>query len=239
MRRSAIALLAGALTFCYGCGSDPHKLKITEQNKGSFMESIKDSKGLTVEENRLLIAYEIRNVTGRAFGGNETNVVGKTVAQVIQEERQLEEKQKKEQVEQNRLAEEAAAKEQARAAELRKAVNLSVYDKSFQAADPTEGSYQDYIVIRCAYENTSGKNIRAFKGKLHFTDLFGGEIYQSGLTISDPIEAGQKATWAGTIKYNQFLDNDVRLKNAALRDMKAEWLPSSIIFTDGTRIGDE
>src|SRR2546426_12435831 len=30
-----------------------------------------------------------------------------------------------------------------------------------------------------------------------------------------------------------------RSKNAALRDMKAEWLPSSIIFTDGTRIGDE
>ncbi len=234
-----VLLIAAVVAFSFACSKDPHKLKITEQNRDSFMESIKDTKGLTADEVRMLMAYQMRSATQKAFGGTPDSVLGKTLGDIITQERKFEEKEKKEGEEQKRLAAEAAAKEQRRAEELRKALNLSVYDKSFRASDPSAGSYEDYIIIKCAYENTSGKDIRAFKGKLRFADLFGSEIFESGLTISDPVGAGQKATWVGTIKYNQFIDQDVRLKNTLLKDMKAEWLPSSIIFADGTKIGEE
>jgi hypothetical protein len=232
-------LLTAALAFTLACAKDPHKLSITEQNKDNFMDSIKDSKRLTVDETRLLFAYQMRNAAAKAFGGTQKSMVGKTVGDLIDEERQFEDKAKKDQEEQKRLADEAKAKEEASAAELRKTVNLSVYKKSFRSADPTAGSYEDYIVIKCAYENTSGKDIRAFRGKLRFADLFGSEIYESGLTISDPIKAGAKATWSGSIKYNQFLDADVKLKNADLKDMKVEWVPLSVIFADGTKTGED
>jgi hypothetical protein len=228
-----------ALIACPACTRDPHKLKVTEENKDSFMESIKDSKAFTVDEVRMLIAYQVRHTVAGAFGADKSTTVGKTLGQVIDEERQFEEKQKKEVQNQEHLANEARAKEEAQAAELRKAINLSVYGKSFRGSDPMESSYDDYVVFKCAYENTSGRDIRAFKGKLRFTDLFGSKIYMTGLTISDPIKAGTKATWVGSIKYNQFLDADVKLRNTDLNDMKVEWLPTSVIFTDGTQIGEQ
>jgi hypothetical protein len=181
----------------------------------------------------------MRYAAAKAFGGTEKSMVGKTVGDLISEERQFEEKAKKDEEQQKRLADEAKGKEEVQATQLRKTVNLSVYAKSFQPSDAMAGSFNDYVVIKCAYENTSGKDIRAFRGKLRFTDLFGREIYQSGLTISDPIKAGVKATWTGTIKYNQFEDDDVKFKNTDLQDMKVEWLPSSVIFADGTRLGEQ
>lgn len=239
MRPIRAGLLMVALVFTMACAKDPHKLKITEQNKNNFMDSIKDSKQLTVEETRLLLGYQIRNAAAQAFGGRPESMVGKTVGDLINEQRQFEEGAKKDAKGQKRLAEEAKAKEETAAAELRKTVNLSVYDKSYRPADPEAGSYQDYVVIKCAYENTSGKDIRAFRGKLRFADLFGSEIYQSGLTISDPIKAGAKATWIGSIKYNRFIDEDVKLRNTDLKDMRVEWLPLSVIFADGSKIGQE
>jgi hypothetical protein len=61
--------VALAFLFLQACTKDPHKVRITEKNKDSFMEEIKDMKGLTVEEVRLLIAYQIRGGFSKAFGG--------------------------------------------------------------------------------------------------------------------------------------------------------------------------
>jgi len=221
------------------CARDLRTLRITEQNENSFMDSIQDSKQLTVGETRRLLAYQMRNGAAWALGGSPPSIVGKTVGDLISEERQFEEGAKKDAEVSGRLADEAKAREEAAAVELRKTVNLSVYQKSYRPADPDAGSYEDYVVIKCAYENTSGKDIRAFTGKLRFTDLFGSEIYQSGLTISDPIRTGAKTTWVGSIKYNQFVDEDVRLRNTDLKDMRVEWLPQAVIFADGSKIGQE
>jgi hypothetical protein len=119
-----------------------------------------------------------------------------------------------------------------------KAIRLSVIDKGFIDADPSASRYQGLMTFECSYENTSEKDIRAFTGDIVFQDLFGKEIFRSSITISDPIQAGQRATWAGTVKYNQFMDSHQRLRATELRDMNVVWLPSSIIFSDGTRIGN-
>jgi hypothetical protein len=238
-KRSIAAIISVLLSLgVFACSRDAHKLKITQQNKDSFMQSIRDSKSLTVDEVRMLIAYRMRNAASQALGGKDDTMVGKTVGQIIDEERQFEARAKQEENRQEHLAAEAKAQEEARAAELRKAIGLTVYDKSFKASDPDNGQYEDKLVIKCAYENTSGKDIRAFKGKIRFTDLFGSQIYESSLTVSDPIKAGKKATWTGYINYNQFLNQEVQLRNTQLKDMRVVWLPSSIIFADGTVLGD-
>ena len=100
------------------------------------------------------------------------------------------------------------------------------------------GRYQDYITIKCAYQNISQKDIRAFTGRIRFTDLFDKLIFESGLTISNPIKAGQKATWTGTVDYNQFIDSHQSLRNANLEDMKVIWIPKTIICADGTKVGE-
>ena len=39
------------------------------------------------------------------------------------------------------------------------------------------------------------------------------------------------------IEYNQFLNPHQQLRNTELKDMKVVWMPESVIFTDGSKIG--
>jgi hypothetical protein len=229
LRRFALLIVVPLLS----CAPDPKKVQVTEQNKDKLLEEMKDMKGLTVDETRMLIAYGMRQGLGKAFGAAPPSMVGKTVGDIIADQRSFETDAKKRQEQEASLAAEAKAKEEARAAELRKALSLTVFKKGFE-----EASYQEYITLKCAYENTSGKDIRAFAGRVRFTDLFGKPIYDSGLTISDPIKAGAKATWDGSIRYNQFNAEQSNFRNTDLKDMKIEWVPNSILFEDGTRIGE-
>jgi hypothetical protein len=121
---------------------------------------------------------------------------------------------------------------------LRKAIALSVVEKGFIPSDPSANRYQDLINISCSYSNGSEKDIRAFTGTVVFQDLFGKEIFRANITISDPIVVGQQSTWVGTIKYNQFMDAHQRIRNAELKDLTVVWVPASILFADGTRIGE-
>jgi Sec-independent protein translocase protein TatA len=231
MKIVAIACAAILLT---SCGKDPRQVRITEKNRDTFLKDIKDMKGLTVEEANLLMAAQITDGMRKAFGGEERKVVGKTVGELLVELKKDAADQEAESKKQERLATEARAKEQARMSELRKAITLTVVSKGFEKAE-----YEEYITIKVAYENTSGKDIRAFQGKIQFTDLFGKEIYESGLTISDSVKAGEKKIWNGNIKYNQFMDSEKALRIGELSDMKVVWKPSGILFVDGTKVGEE
>ncbi len=227
------------LVLCLGaCSKDPRTIRVTEANKGSLVDEIKDLKGLTVDESRLLFAFLVRHDLAAGLGQTPPSLVGKSIGDLIADQRMFEADAKKREADQARLAAEAKAKEEARAAELRQAINLTVFQKGFLESDPMAGRYQDYITIKCAYENTSQKDIRAFNGTVRFTDLFGKLVFESGLTISDPIKAGAKATWTGSIEYNQFTESHRSLKNADLKDMNVVWIPKSIIFADGSRVGE-
>ena len=218
---------------------NPKAVRVTEQNKGTFLEQMKDLKGLTVEEAGLLQAAVLQAGVAEALGKKENPLVGKTVGEIIADQRAIAEKTAREEAEQARLAAEAKAKADALAEQLRGALQLTVFDKGFLPSDYTRNRYQDYITIKVAYENKSGKNIRAFTGSIQFTDLFGKEIFESGLTVSDPVAAGARSTWEGTIEYNQFRDQHQALRNASLADMKVVWKPSQILFEDGTSVGGD
>jgi len=122
--------------------------------------------------------------------------------------------------------------------ELRKIITLAVVEKSFVSADSQSRRYQALLTLKCSYQNASERDIRAFTGTIIFQDLFGKEIYRVSVTISDPIKAGQQSTWNGTVNYNQFVEAQQRFRAAELRDMQVVWAPASIIFADGTRIGE-
>jgi hypothetical protein len=232
-----IAALLFSLLFAMACTSNPHSLKITDANKDSFMDQLKDSKGLTVEEIGLLASSQIRRGAVKAFGGSDASIVGKTVGDLISEERKLQADAKIKEEEQKKLAAEAKAKADALTAQLRNAITLTVFDKAFTPADPMNGRFDSFITLKCVYENKSDKDIRAFRGRVKFTDLFGKEIFTTNMTISDPVGAGQKANWSGAIKYNQFMTNQQNLRNAEMANMKIVWLPDSVLFADGTSLG--
>lgn len=235
-RFTVIAILTVALS---GCGQNPLDLTITEENQDSIMEELEDAK-LTVEEFELLATAQIRRgLVNGFFGGGAPSFIGKTLGEVIEQERTFRTEADTLEAEKDRLALEAKAEADALVAELRGALALTIFDKGFVPSDFRAGRRDDNVTIPAAYENTSGKDIRAFRGAVQFADLFGEEIYTMNLTISDPIAVGEKATWAGQIDYNEFRDDHQALHNKDLDDMNIVWRPASIIFADGTTIGEQ
>ena len=233
-RLIAIAILAGTIS---ACEQDPRNLTITEENQDSFMEELTDAT-LTVEEIGLLTAAQMRRAFATGLGAEGPVFIGKTVGDVIEEERTFRAAANARQAEEDRLAAEAKAAADALVAELRQAITLTIFDKGFRPSDALNGRFEDLILIQAAYENTSGKDIRAFRGSVQFADLFGTEIYTTNFTISNPIAAGANTTWSGQIRYNQFMADQQALRNTDLEDMNIEWRPASILFADGTTIGE-
>src|SRR4051812_7150025 len=87
--RVRASMLVAVFAVTLGCSSDPHKLKITEANKETFLKDIKDSKGLTVEEVGLLMSFQMRNGMAGALGGRAESPVGKTIGEIIEAERKI------------------------------------------------------------------------------------------------------------------------------------------------------
>jgi len=228
-----LVTFALALTLA-GCSQNPKGVQITDANKDSFVEQIKSMTGLTVEETQLLMTYEMRRSMAKSMGRDVASPAGKTVGALIEEERKFRDDQKVKAAEDERLAAEAKAKQDAKVNELRGAIAFAVYEKGFADRD-----YSDKLTLRCAYENKSGKEIRAFRGSVQFTDLFGTPIYGVSVTIQDPIAAGAKGEWAGEADYNQFTSEHVRFRNTELKDMKVVWTPLEVLFTDGATMSAE
>lgn len=214
--------------------AEAYAVTVSVETESDFLGSISDLRGLSVGEVQLLMGFILRHELGALSGSRESGLVGMTIGEMIEAQRNqmAEQEQLAEQEEQ--LAVDARAEEDARARLLRETIALTVYEKSFLEAD-----FEDYIQIKCSYENKSEKEIRGFQGVVRFSDIFGDLIYQSGIKIADPVGPGAKGFWTGGIDYNQFMDDHKALRNTALNDMKVEWIPVTIIFADGTVLGED
>ena len=81
MNKAGIVVISSLLLF--GCSKDPHNVSITAKNRDTFMDEIKDMKGLTVDEARLLVAFQIRSGMGKALNGSSEDPSGKTVGELL------------------------------------------------------------------------------------------------------------------------------------------------------------
>jgi len=118
---------------------------------------------------------------------------------------------------------------------LRNVISIEATEKSFIPSDYMKGTYDDYIQIKFNFTNHSDKNIKGFQGELRFLDMFGNEISTNPLKYELGINSGETKEYVADKRFNQFLEEDKRLKDADLGSMKYEWLPSTIIYEDGTK----
>jgi hypothetical protein len=219
---------------------NPRNLKLTEGNRTEVTAKVKEAGSISGEDKALFAAAIVRSeVSDALFGGHGGTAVswnGKTVGQVIDEQRKWSAEKKSEEDRQTALTAQAKAKQAQVQAELGKALVLSVVKKELVAADAY--GIGKNLSVRCAYQNTSSKDIRAFQGTVHFNDLFGDSIFKINIKVSDPVAAGEKGVWDGSMHFNEFIDGQKRLAATSLSDMKVEWSPRTLIFADGTTMGE-
>jgi hypothetical protein len=118
-------------------------------------------------------------------------------------------------------------------------ISVGCYEKGFRQADILNREYHDSIEVAFLLKNSGPKDIKAFKGQTVFKDLFGTEVYQSGFMYDEGLKAGETKRWLCTVEYNEFSSQMRKFRNAQLENMKFEWRPTAIIFSDGTKIGLE
>jgi hypothetical protein len=171
----------------------------------------------------------------RADSG-DYDVTDKTVSTIIADQRAYEADQQAQADAQRKLADDIRAKRDARNRQLKAALTVAFVDKGFQPADTDNGDFNSYITIELAMKNTSSKTIRSMAGLLHFQNTLGRDIDVVPMTYEHPMRAGARVDWPGTIKYNQFDNGDVALKEADFSNVRLMWEPKTILFTDGSRL---
>ena len=206
--------IIGLITSCSG----PLDIKYNEDTLADDVKEIKEAGNLSEEEAEMMAGWIVRAKI------KDEKLEGKTYGEILEEAKDY----KKEQEE---LAEKAKKEEEEKRQRLGSALTVAMYDKGYEEYD-----YQEYLTYSLAFENKTDKDIRAFKGSISIQDLFETEIKSINLTIDDPIVAGETFKGTYTTEYNQFRDEDIRLKGKDMDDLKVVWTPEKIIFTDGSTL---
>ncbi|REE25722.1 hypothetical protein DFQ09_102313 [Winogradskyella pacifica] len=215
MKKTLLIVLVTILSF--SC-STPLDKKYSEETFETDIKEIKESKKLSDEDALIMAGWIMRS----KFKGE--NLEDKTYNEIIKEAKDYRK-------EQELLAEKAKLEEEEKRQRLGSALTVAMYDKGYREQD-----YQEYLTYSFAFENKTEKDIRAFKGSISIQDLFETEIKSINLTIDDQIKAGETFKGTYTTGYNQFIDDDTRLKSKDMEDLKVVWTPEKIIFSDGTTL---
>ena len=219
MKKALLILSSVLMLAC----SSPLDKKYSEQ---TIKEDVKELRNeLDSSEVKLLLGSIFRLTLA------QKDLTKMTYGEILEDGKAWKAEQDRIEAEQKALQEKAAREETERIARLQNAVMVTCFKKGY-----SEIEYQDYITYGFAIQNKSNQDIRAIKGDIMFTDLFDEKIKTLGFTYDQPIKAGATVNWNATTDYNQFIDDDVRLKNKDLKDLKIVWKPIKVIFKDGTTL---
>jgi hypothetical protein len=190
------------------------------------------------EQKAHLRSYLMRAGMAEAFGGTFPDT---TIGEAIQSQKDFQVKkaeeakaEEEETARQVAVVQAAEAKRQKALEKARKALTVAVTSISFVKANFRRGTYQDTFALRIALKNNAAKGMNGVKGTVVFADMFGDEIKRVTLSVDDPIPTGEQVIWSGSLAYNQFMDEDTKLRSTELSKMKISWEPEVYLFADGT-----
>lgn len=224
MKNLKLLSLAGIFIVLISC-NNPLDKKYNEKTFPDDLKSILESKKADSTDLQYIAMYLVR---AKMLG--ET-IDGKTYDELLKNAKNIRAEEEKKIAEEKVLAEKLRREEEEKVMRFNKALTLTVYDKGFM-----EGDYQNYITYKFAFRNNTDKTIRAIKGSVVFNDLFDVEIKSLNITYDTRINPHSTNKESMTSDYNQFMDEDIRLKSKDIGDLKVVWKPEKIMFDDGTTL---
>jgi len=191
---------------------------------------------LSDNDKRLVAAFLARTKIAEILGGKASVPDGLTVGRAIEEEQEWEQGQAAKDAEAKALETKIKAGKDATARQINEMLIVALVAKGFQPADWQAGNVSDVITIELALENKGKTDIAGVKGTTVFQDMFGDVIKQINLSYDGGIPAGKSVTWTGTLRYNQFDTNDAKLRSVDMSKLKFSFIPSVVVFSDGTKL---
>ena len=224
-----------ALVLAAAC-SNPRDQKVptdpgTWESNENFTKTIKE---LPPEDARLLAAWMMRIGVQQALGGQ--GLPDRTIQQAIDEQKSFEVEQAAKQAKQERLAAEVKRQREEAIAKMNAVLTVALTQLRFYKADWRRDIVSDGFEIKFALQNQSKKDLAGVKGAVTLLDMFDDPIKTVNLSVDSAIPAGKVIEWGGTMDFNQFRDEDVKLKNTPLEKIKTVWTPELFLFADGSRL---
>jgi len=210
------------------CGQPLRSRVLTKENEMALLQAVGQSSAFTAEERERLARIVMAAKMGEAFGQHDHTIYGRTLGDLLDEAERQEAQAAERRAAEERLAEELRAKNAAVQAKLLDALAVVVLSK-----EDAEYAFMRAIEVRCGIKNTSGQEIRAFKGRLAAFDQFGEEIGSTLLESYAPLGAGQDRTIKERM-IDGFGTSLKKLREIPFQDVKWEWRPASVAFADGS-----
>lgn len=110
-------------------------------------------------------------------------------------------------------------------------VELEITNKHF-----AEGDFQDQIGMSLNFINKTEKDIRGVQGIVTFYDMFDNKIKSNRITYDEGISANSAKVWEAGLPYNQFMEEDIKLKDIKLENLKIVWEVTDIVYSENTDI---
>lgn len=189
-------------------------------NSKTFIE---DAKEIDTTDSKIIVATVFRSAI------EKKEIEGLTYRELLNQGKIYKAEQERIAAEEMALAEKAATEEAQRIAKLKDALTVTVFAKGFD-----EGRIRSYISYKFVFQNKTPQDIRAFTGQISFTDLFDKEIKRFNITYDQTIKRRATVNWEAQTDYNEFKDEDVRLANKPLENLKVVWYPEKILFGGGS-----
>ena len=205
------------LAFLTSCSSPLNK-KYSDENLEQDATEIKESGKLEDGDAELLAGWIMKSKL------QGTSLEDKTYKEILDEAKKFKN-------EQEELALKAKKEAEEKKKIMQESVVISIYDKGFEQAD-----YESYNSFNYVIKNNSKKDIKAFKFSFNIYDALGDEI-GDGYSVSstdETVKSGDEYKTTIYFDFNQFIDEDIELKNSKFSDLVIDVRPEKIVYTDGS-----
>lgn len=234
---TVVLMALPALLAAQGCTSPEREAQrnleatVPVQEIESFLDENEDLV-VRLGDARALLGYAIAHAFGE---GAEADTM--TLGEIVDWVNEADAREAQREAERDRIAREEREQRDAFRQEMEDLLEVVLLDKGFMPSNPSARRYEDYITFVLVYENRGEVDIRGFRGTMRFMDLFGETIMELRLTVDDPLPAGERRVDGEKIlEYNRFRDPHRRLRSTEFENIRARWVPETILLTDGQEL---
>ena len=180
------------------------------------MVAIRESGKIEEEDITLLVKYAlVQNMSGKVPNGETYEDILDRIKSLIRSEKDfVETEQNNEDIKRTRLD---------------PFLDVKVLEKSYSRIDQT-----DYMIYTIAFRNLSDQRIQTVIGNIRMSDKLEKEIKKIDIVLDSSIEPNTVIKKTFAISYDQYDENDKRVRSKNLLDMRIEWNPDKIIFQTGS-----
>ena len=196
--------------------NNPMSREYSSRSFEDDMVAIRESGKIEEEDITLLVKYAlVQNMSGKVPNGETYEDILDRIKSLIRSEKDfVETEQNNEDIKRTRLD---------------PFLDVKVLEKSYSRIDQT-----DYMIYTIAFRNLSDQRIQTVIGNIRMSDKLEKEIKKIDIVLDSSIEPNTVIKKTFAISYDQYDENDKRVRSKNLLDMRIEWNPDKIIFQTGS-----